>query len=219
MRFDWRREDWAYAGGTIVAAALVAYLVAGNFGLVRIPFSPPEVDSAPVRVPALASSTSSGTSQPDAEPVTTVVPAQEPESITRHPIDVSAPTADIASAGGATISVTQGSTVEGHAMDLGSGVGQVVAIFETATGDQVRVPATLSCPNADHLACSWTAPVPDVVGSYTVTAEVTDREGNTGLADSKEVTVVNLGKVVEGLTDGLAGTLTAVGGLLGGLLG
>lgn len=215
---DWRREDWAYAGGTVVAAALVAYLVAGNFGLVRVPFTPPAVDGAPVRVPALASS-STTTSPATPEPVTIVAPRKSPLTTEVLSNDVAAPSAAIESAGGATISVTEGSTIEGHAMDLGSGVRDVVAIFTPASGDPVRVPATLHCPNPDRLACAWTAAVPDLVGSYTVTAEVTDREGNVGLAEAKDVTVVNLGKLVEGLDDGLAATLTAVGGLLGGLLG
>ncbi|MGH2758504.1 MAG: hypothetical protein ACRDKJ_02965 [Actinomycetota bacterium] len=218
VRMDWRREDWAYAGGTFVAAALVAYLVAGNFGLVRIPFAPPDIDGTPVRVPALAAS-STDTSLPGPIEVTTFAPTEKPSGAATQLTDVTAPTAAIESAGGATISVTKGSTVEGHAVDLGSGIGDVVAIFNTASGGSMRVPATLECPNADRLACSWSAPVPDVVGSYTVTAEVTDREGNIGLAEAKDVTVVNLGKVVEDLTGGLAQTLTAVGGLLGGLLG
>jgi hypothetical protein len=216
---EWRREDWGYAGGTIVAAALVAYLVAGNFGLVRIPFTPPDIDGPPVRVPALAASSSSGTSNGALLPEISVGPTDTPSGARARAKDTTAPTATIESSGGTTISVTQGSTVEGDAMDLGSGVGQVVAIFDDGSGDSMRVPATLSCPNPEQLACSWTAPVPEVVGSYTVTAEVTDREGNVGLAESKDVTVVNLGKVVEDLTDGLAGALTAVGGLLGGLLG
>jgi hypothetical protein len=215
---EWRREDWGYAGGTIVAAVLVVYLVAGNFGLVRIPFTPPDVDGAPVRVPALAASSSSGSSVPLVSEISSG-PVKTPSSGPLVAKDTTAPTAAIESSEGATISVTQGSTVEGHAMDLGSGVGQVVAIFDDGSGDPMRVPGTLSCPNDEQLACSWTAPVPDVVGSYTVTAEVTDREGNVGLAESKDVTVVNLGKVVEDLTDGLADTITAVGGLLGGLLG
>ncbi len=215
---EWRREDWGYAGGTLVAAAVVVYLVAGNFGLVRIPFTPPDVDGAPVRVPALAAS-SSTTSHDSLPGETPRAAAQTPSAGTVAPKDTTAPTAAIESSEGAHISVTQGSTVQGDAMDLGSGVGEVVAIFQTASGDSMRVPATLSCPNSDRLACSWTAPVPDVLGSYTVTAEVTDREGNVGLAESRDVTVINLGKVVEDLTDGLAGTLTAVGGLLGGLLG
>lgn len=212
---EWRREDWAYAGGTIVAAALVVYLVAGNFGLVRIPFTPPDVDSAPVRVPALAASSSSGTSSAPLGSEISGGPVKTPSSGPAVAKDTTAPTAAIESSDGATISVTRGSTVEGHAMDLGSGVGLVVAIFDDGSGDPMRVPATLSCPNDQQLACSWTAPVPDVVGRYTVTAEVTDREGNVGLAESKDVTVVNLGKVVEDLTDGLADTITAVGGLLG----
>jgi hypothetical protein len=39
MKPTWRREDYGYAAATVAAAALVAFLVAGNFGLVPSPIT------------------------------------------------------------------------------------------------------------------------------------------------------------------------------------
>lgn len=208
---DWRRDDWGYAGGTVVAAGLVAFLVAGNFGLVRSPFTPAELDPAPVQVPALVVGNRAFVTAPTPLPTHTALPrtpAQAPGAS-----DLSPPTGYINSVG-TTVSVAQSSTISGVANDTASGVNEVLAIFDNGSGEPSRVPATVSCENSSRTSCTWTARVPDVIGNYTVVAQVTDRAGNVGVTDTQEFTAVNLGKAVEDLTDGLLGTLTTLGAAL-----
>jgi hypothetical protein len=209
---DWRRDDWGYAGGTIVAAGLVAFLVAGNFGLVRSPFTPAELDPAPVQIPALVVGNRASLTAPMPLPTHTA-PARSAPAEAPSERDLAPPTGDVNS-GGTTVSVAQGSTISGVANDVDSGVNQVLAIFDDGSGEPKRVPATVTCEDASRTSCSWTARVPDVIGNYTVAAQLTDRAGNVGVTDTQEFTAVNLGKAVEDLTDGLLATLTTLGAAL-----
>lgn len=211
MRLDWRREDWGYAGATMVAAVLIGYIVAGNFGLVRSPFSPAQIDGSSVEIPRLAASSQQAQDGIPADPTSTgggtpSVPA--PTAPTR---DLVPPTAHIDTPGGTSLSLTQGAEVSGSAADEGSGVDRVVVHFEPTVGTPTTVAAVVTCDGRARRSCTWTASVPDAAGSYTISARVTDIAGNAGMSGSKEITVVNVGGILEDLTDGLTGTLDGVG--------
>jgi hypothetical protein len=210
---DWRREDSIYAAVTVVAGALVAFLIAGNFGLVPSPFGPvtASVASTPGQFtirPARATSSSQTTAAPSTPGArTSVVPSF---------IDQTAPAAQVTTPGGARISATQRSRVTGVAGDANSGVDRVVVTFRPSSGEPVVVPATVTCDDASRTSCRWSAPVPGLLGSYSVTARVTDRSGNEANTGPTNMTVVNLGGTVEELTTNL---LSDLGLLLRGLAG
>ena len=213
-RFDWRREDTIYAAATAVAAAFIAFLVAGTFGLVQSPFGsatiarPPQLTTLAARAAAQsAEATPSGTAAP------TTAPTATPD----QPVgDRSAPSATITSEPGASLSVTEGSTVTGAARDDSSGVRDVIVVFDDAQGQTTPVAAQVKCDDTKRTTCTWTAEVPSVAGSYTVTPHAVDRAGNVGQGQAQEITVVNVGGPVEDL---LGGVGSLVGGLGATLLG
>lgn len=210
--FDWRREDWGYAAATTAAAFLVAYLVAGNFGLVRSPFVADELDGPSASVPALAVSRSSR--NPSSAPAS---PGPAPATATplAPATDLSPPSTQIDSAGGTVLSVTESSKVTGVASDTRSGVDRVMVAFASGPAEPRVVPATVTCTDSSRTNCTWTVEVPDLAGDYTVTPQVTDRAGNVAFGMPVDMTVVNLGGLVEDLL-GRSGLLNAV---LKGLLG
>lgn len=196
MPVDWRREDSWYAAATIVAGAFVAYLVAGNFGLVGTPFGRLDAGAAPI-TPAIASAIETPTASGSASPRPSST--GPPLSTQRPSTDGSAPTAEIRSSGGTSLSLTSGSRIEGTAHDAGSGVDKVVVTFDRGSGDVTTVPASVSCSNAARTSCSWSAEVPDVAGDYEVTAHVTDRSGNTGRSAPIQTTIANPGGTLDDL--------------------
>jgi hypothetical protein len=211
---DWRREDWGYAAATLVAASFVAYLVAGNFGLVGTPFGRLDAGASPV-TPAIAfgrrtPSTAVGVASPTPSSIGTPVATGRPQPS----VDRSSPSADITSPGGTVVSVTQASKVTGTAQDEGSGVDKVTVTFDRGSGDSTTLPASLSCSDASRTSCTWSVDVPDLAGDYDVVAHAIDRSGNTTATEAKHVTVVNAGGTVEDLLPGDA--VDDLLGLLGG---
>jgi hypothetical protein len=106
--------------------------------------------------------------------------------------------------------------VDGVATDAESGVQRVVVTFAPAEGEPIVVPATVTCDDAERTSCRWSAPVPGLIGSYAVTANVTDRSGNATRTGPTNMTVVNAGETVEELTTNL---LSGLALLLRGLSG
>jgi hypothetical protein len=207
---DWRREDWGYAAATLVAAAFVAYLVAGNFGLVGTPFGRLDAGASPV-TPAIASPrlTPGGlTGSPSPSPTTA-----PPPGAARRGTDRSSPSGEITTAEGTSLTATEGKKVTGTATDEGSGVDKVFATFDPGSGEPTTVPASVSCSDPSQTSCTWSADVPDVAGDYEVTARVIDRAGNSSVTPPRHITVVNVGGAVDEL---LPGVVDALRGLLGG---
>jgi hypothetical protein len=212
MLVDWRREDSGYAAATLVAGAVVAFFVAGNFGLVPSPLAPAApVRRPPVRVAALSSTPGATRSTPRSTlvPVASTGPptSTSPASVDRQPPSVAFTTAD-----GETITgVTEGATVQGTASDSGSGVRAVDVTFEPSTGGASEVSAELECTDVSHRSCSWSARVPGAAGNYTVRAKATDRDGNASTAGPIGISVVNPGGPIQDLTDDrLVGTVVGV---------
>ena len=206
---DWRREDWAYAVVTIVAAALVGFLIAGNFGLVPSPFVPPTSARAPAAV------TGSITSRERNSPtnIGTQLPVPGPTSRMPTPSasgDTTAPTGELSTPSGTVVSATQGSRVSGVAADDASGIDRVMVTFTSSSGDPVTVPATVTCGQPSRTNCTWTAEVPGLLDTYEVVAQVTDRSGNIASTERRTITVVNLGSAVDDLTTDLLKELAAL---------
>lgn len=204
-KFDWRREDSAYAAATLFAAALVGFLVAGTFGLVASPFGSAEIEQVPQVRQALAVRT-----QPsETTPLPTGASATPSPTAAAPPSDSEAPSTTFTSAGGTSFSVAEPSMVHGTAADSGSGVHEVLVSFDPQEGETTTGPAKLTCEDAGRTKCTWTADVPPAVGDYTVTAHAIDRTGNVGEGASQEISVVNVGGTLRDL----------LGGVLTGLLG
>ena len=215
----WEREDAAYGAATIVAAALVAYFVIGNFGLVPSPLAPGGLGAVrPIAVPSLLA-TGAGL-RPTSTAVAVVPsvaagPLSPAASPTPRPAasDRTPPLAAISTPGGTQVEVTQPATVQGTARDRGTGVRDVAVTFQPASGGAPTVvPAKVSCSDATRRDCTWSADVPAVAGTYNVTARAVDRASNAATAGPIDITVVDGGSVVGTVTD-------AVSGLIGGLLG
>jgi hypothetical protein len=208
---DWRRKDSTYAAATAVAAALVAYVVAGNFGLVPSPLLPPALGGAtpvavaPIGAAATGTPGPSPSRGPSATPGRTSSPTAVPTAA--PPRDTIAPTGAFTTQDGVSVPVDQGATVSGTASDAGSGVRDVLVTFSMSAGTSTTRPADLNC-NASRSSCTWTAKIPATVGSYTITAQLRDRSGNKRNVGPINVTVVNAGGVVDDL-------LGNVGSLLG----
>jgi hypothetical protein len=208
---DWRREDSAYAGATAVAAALVAYLVAANFGLVPSPFGLKGAERrgelilpALVAAPAIVGGTAT---VPPGQPIA------NPPLAGTNPTDDARPSAAFTTEDGATVTgVTQSAEVLGTATDGRSGVGEVAVTFQPSSGEATRVPARLDCSDSSRRRCTWAAEAPAVAATYDVTATVTDRAENSDTAGPISVTVVNPGGPVEDL---LGDVLDGLGNLLG----
>lgn len=212
---DWRREDSVYAAATLVAAALVGYLLAGNFGLVRSPFGPSGVETPPPQVAIFAGARRSPqpTASATLSPTTSASPRPMPAA-TLAP-DRSAPTAAIDPPASAEVSVVEGAEVTGSAGDSGAGIDRVIVVFTPDVGEPLSVAAVVTCPDETRRSCTWVAKAPEYAGSYTLTAHATDREGNVGRSAPEQLKVLNIGKLVEDITTEGAG---AVVGLLGALL-
>lgn len=211
---DWRREDSVYAVASAAALALIAFLVAGTFGLVASPFGPAP-SSAELAVPVrTAPAPTAAGETPGPSPVAAPAPST-PAAATASAGDVTPPRADIASAGGTEVTLLNDATITGTAADAASGVSEVVVSF-TGGGEPSTVAAELSCRDATRRSCSWSADVPSAVGSYEVRATALDRSGNAGQSEPVRITVVDLGGAVADEEDGL---LPRVGAALRSLIG
>ncbi len=198
---DWRREDSAYASATVVAAAVVGFLIAGNFGLVPSPFVPPTSAGAPAAAQSLAPRARTSVGTPATEAPGSAPGTQSPATPSSG--DRTPPAAELTTAAGTVVSATQGSRVSGVATDDDSGVDRVLVTFTPSTGDDVTVPATVTCNGPSRTNCTWTAEVPGLIDTYEVSAQATDRSGNVATTDPRSITVVNLGGAVDDLTTDL----------------
>jgi hypothetical protein len=217
----WEREDAAYAAATIVAAALVAYFVIGNFGLVPSPLAPRGLGAVrPIAVPSLQALGAGPRPTVTAVAVVPSVaagPLSPAASPTPRPAasDRTPPLVAISTPGGTQVDVTQPAAVEGTATDRGTGVRDVAVTFRPASGGAPTVvPAKASCRDASRRDCTWSAGVPAIAGTYNVTARAVDRASNAATAGPIDITVVNAGGLVGTLTDGVGGLVGGVGGLL-----
>lgn len=220
---DWRREDTGYAAAALGAFVVVGYLLAANFGLVPSPL-PSGLLGAPAPVAALAAAEAPTdivvlppvAPRPVAPPVQTLQPP--PAAL----VDRTAPAVSFTTPDGAAFGVTEAAVVSGSASDALSAIDRVVVTFTSEGGKPSSVPATLRCTDATHRSCTWSAKIPDVVGTYIVQATAFDRSGNSAKARPISVQTVNPGGVV-GQVGGTVGRVPsalerAVTGLLGGLL-
>jgi hypothetical protein len=218
---DWRREDSGYLAATVGIVGFVAYLIAANFGLVPSPLAPLIESGAPA-VAAIQAPPDINTSVSVPNPPPAMV-ADRPSA--SHPpaiaevTDSDRPAVRVTTPDGTQVGLTAAPTVKGVATDAGTGIDDVVVTFQ-AGGDREIVAADLTCGSARR-SCTWTAKVPAVLASYTVTASATDGAGNVSKSSSIVVTVVNTGGVVEevgGTVGRLPGAVTgAVQGIVQGL--
>lgn len=67
--------------------------------------------------------------------------------------------------------------VAGSSTDSLSGIASVEVTFQPLIGSATSPTETVTCPNANRLSCTWTAPLPGP-GIYMVNTRATDRNGN-----------------------------------------
>lgn len=222
---DWRREDTGYAAATVVVVAFVGYLLAANFGLVPSPLAP-LLDGAPPAAASVAAppDVSVSTELPAPPPAS---PAVDRPSATLPPAsagitDTAEPAVSTTTQDGTVFGIAEPATVEGRASDASSGVDEVLVTFLSSAGSQV-VPADVTCSGPGRRTCTWTAEVPSVLASYSVSAQAVDAAGNSAKTKPIDVTVVNTGRTVDQLGEtagrGPNALVGAVDGLLKGLGG
>jgi hypothetical protein len=224
---DWRREDSGYLAATVGIVGFVAYLIAANFGLVPSPLAP-LIEGAPPAVAAIQAPPDITTAVfvPNPPPPAAVAdrPSASHPPATAEVTDSDRPAVRVSTGDGTQVGLTAAPTVKGLASDAGSGVDKVLVTFQTVGTKQI-VPASLACGPGRH-ACSWTAEVPAVLATYSVTATAADEAGNVAKSGSIDVTVVNTGGAVEevgevvgrvpgALTDAVDGLLKGLGRVLG----
>jgi len=214
----WRREDYGYAAATIAAVAFVAYIIAGTFGLVPSPLGHGRTDGLPqAEVAALAiTNTASRTTLPSAG----VAPAPAPVHLVARsdtPAALGPPSVFIDTKSGTTVKLIDKATVVGRAL-APAGLKNVVVTFASSNGGPTTAFASSRCTNAT--TCTWSVAIPAVVGTYNVTATVTDAKGRTASSKAITLTVVNTGNAVGGVLGALTGSApAAIGNVANTLLG
>jgi hypothetical protein len=215
---DWRREDSGYLAATVGIVGFVAYLIAANFGLVPSPLAPLVEGAAPA-VAAIQAPPDVTTSVSVPNPPPAVV-ADRPSA--SHPpaiaevTDSDRPAVRVTTPDGTQVGLTASPTVKGIATDAGSGIDDIVVTFRTGTDDEA-VAAAVTCGPERH-SCTWTAKIPAVLATYTVTAKATDAAGNATVTAPIDVTVINTGGAVEQVGDTVGRLPGAVTGAVQGLL-
>jgi hypothetical protein len=224
----WRREDYGYAAATLAAVVFLAYLIAGNFGIVPSPLSIGRGDELPeAEIAVLASSQT--LTRP--VPVAQIAPAPAPKAPkdatpTAKPLPAP-PTVAISTKSGTQVSVQNPGSINGTATGP-AGVLKVEVSFAPSSGDPATVLSTLTC-NAGKHACGWVAKIPSLAGGFRVTATVTDIFGRTSTSKPIDIMVLNPGNVIGGVTstvdtvvqnapqtiEQLAGVVNNLVGLLG----
>ncbi len=202
----WRREDYGYAAAALAAVLFVAYLIAGNFGLVPSPLGRGRAEGLPqADIAALAASERT----PRSLPLVDVAPAAPVIVPVKHvAARPAAPTIHIDTVSGTTVKVTQKSTVAGH-VTAPAGLRLVAVRFTPNTGPASTAAVKPGCGTAAR-PCAWSVPVPAALGSYRVTAAVEDALGRTALSNTINVTVIDTGGVVGGVVHGLQTTVSNV---------
>lgn len=219
MTLTWRREDSGYFAAAVAAAAVIAYVLIGNFGLLPSPFAAPA--STPTVLAAIEPVLNAVAPEVEVSPVRAperpapVVPPVAPQASG----DRTAPTVAMRTPSGTSFTLAQPAFVEGSAADAGSGISGVQVAFTPAGGSTQTVTADVTCDTGERHTCFWRAEVPAVVASYAVKAKAVDAAGNDSSWTSPiEVTVVNAGGAVSQVTDTVARVPSALGKAVNGLL-
>ncbi|MEX0875784.1 MAG: hypothetical protein WD646_00405 [Actinomycetota bacterium] len=220
---SWRSEDYGYATAAAAAVAFLGYLVAGNFGLVPSPLTPPSLAAGPnAGVAALEVPVAENANAP--VPVPGVAPAATPPSVAPPPsitipLDQTPPSIVITSESGASLALGEPAYVSGTVIDAGSKIDKVLVTFTRPNGEKTTTPAEVICNEKGE--CAWMAEVPGVVADYTVYAEAIDAYGNVGRSAPIDITVLNTGGTVQdviGIVERVPATLNNIIQQLLGLL-
>lgn len=227
-RFSWRREDTRYALAVAGAGALVAFLVAVNFG---IPARPRQATAGhPAQLRAYIDPVADraqeveprGDVATEGSDIVSLVVAQPPagNAVSANPgSKATAPPADRSAPVSSTVSgqVALLAPVSGQALDDGAGVDRVEVTFRPALGSPATRAADVRCADGSRRRCTWTAQAPSAAGSYDVTSVAYDRAGNVERRP-KTTTVVVVGSVTGGQSSS-GGLLGTISGLVGGVVG
>jgi len=225
----WRREDYGYAAAALAAVAFLAYVVAGNFGLVPSPLGRGHAEALPQAEVAGLVISNPATARP--LPIVDVAPpTSAPTSPTTAPsasrTPLAAPSVYIDTPSGTKVGVMSNQTVVGR-VAAPAGLTQVRVQYSSMSSGVTTAVATTHCASATN--CTWSAPVPQTAGSFKVIALGTDKTGRTALSNTITITVVNPPNVLGGVpgvgssgggspVSGAASTLgEAVNSLLGAL--
>jgi len=207
----WRREDYGYAVATLAAVAFVAYLIAGNFGLVPSPLGRGRTDGLPqTEVAALAFSNLDGRTLPTPSIAPVPAPIHREGREDRSPLPAK-PTIEINTKSGTQVTLAQKATVIGRIF-APAGYRAVIVSFKQTTGNPADVVASPSCYEPGK--CTWSVPVPTTLGTYQVRAGIVDKLGRAAMSNTITITVVNAGNVVGGVVNGVGNTVNGVGTLL-----
>lgn len=221
MQLAWHREDSGYLAATVAAAAVVAYVVFGNFGLFASPFSSPATDPGVFAVePVLAAASDD---RIDVEVRRVAAPRPDgpvpPAAPPKPARDVAKPRVAFITEPGTSFTATEPAVVEGLVEDATSGVRDVLVTFVASTGSKQTVTAKITCSDGRRRSCTWSAEAPAVVADYTVTAKASDRAGNRASAEPIEITVVNPGGPVEDVVEVVGRVPIVLETVVGGVLG
>jgi len=206
----WRREDYGYAAAAIAAVAFLAYLIAGNFGLVPSPLGQGHAEALPqAEVAGLV------IANPAARPLPAVAVAPKPAPSgpqvgrgDKAAAALAPPTVRIDTRSGTTVQIAQKATILGRVL-ASAGVRQVVVQFSSTSDGSASALATTQCASATN--CAWSVAVPNTLGTYKVVAVATDKAGRIALSNTITITVVNPGNVVGGVVDGVGSTVQGLG--------
>lgn len=204
MTFTWHREDFGYLAGVVGAAAVVLYVVFGNFGLIPSPFSAPSTQPEVLSAIAPVLAESAPVRGIEVDRVAAPGPVTPPKKAVSPPArstDQAAPEITLTTEPGAVFGIAEPAAVLGTAEDSGEGIEKVLVTFSPAAGSDQTVTADLDCSDASRRSCSWSAEAPALIAAYTVTAEAFDRAGNTSPGKSVDIAVVNPARPVEQVTD------------------
>jgi hypothetical protein len=204
----WRREDYGYAAATLAAVLLVAYLIAGNFGLVPSPLRRGRAGGLPQADVAALIVTNPAGQRP--LPVPGVAPAPLPREVRSDKPDAfAAPSVVIDTKSGTQVTLAEKASVLGRTL-APAGVRNVKVTFMPSSGTPTTVLAFGKCTDSSYRACNWDVSVPALVGTYKVSAVVTDKTGRTAKSNTITISVVNAGTVVSGVGQTVDNTVTGL---------
>jgi len=204
----WRREDYGYAAAAVAAVAFLAYLIAGNFGLVPNPFGLGRADALPQAEVAGLVIANPARTLPPVSVAPKPVPAGPRSQRGDKTPPLAGPTVRIDTKSGTTVQVVQKATVLGRVL-APAGVRQVVVQFSSPSAGVATAVATTHCASATN--CSWSVAVPNTLGTFRVIAVATDKLGRTALSNQITLTVVNPGNVVGSVVQGVNNTVSGLG--------
>jgi hypothetical protein len=204
----WRREDYGYAAATLAAVVFLAYLIAGNFGLVPSPLGGGGSGGLPdAQVAALAANEIARSSLPSPLVApTSFLPSKA--SVTKKTVPLGPPSVHIDTKSGTSVSLASKATVVGRVL-APAGVREVVVRFAASNGTVSTSVASTRCATSTN--CAWSVAVPATLGTFNVTAIAADRAGRTAPSNQITINVVNPGNVVGGVVQGVGNAVGGVG--------